>query len=67
MVVLKLSVLGMSGDHKGMPKVSSEVNSLPCCASLLVSVTCTAVVKSTYNLLAINSFYLWYSLYFRLE
>ena len=40
------------GDHKGMPKMYTEVNSLLCCASLLVSVTCTAIVKCIYYLIA---------------
>ena len=43
-------------NHKDMPNLTSEVNSLLCCASLLVSVTCTAVVKCIYNLIAISIF-----------
>ena len=44
MMVLSYTFLACT-DHKGMPKLTSEVNSLLHCASLLVSVTFTAVVK----------------------
>ena len=43
-------------DHKSMPKLTSEVKSILCCASLLGSVTCTAVVKCIYNVIAISIF-----------
>ena len=61
------------GNHEGMPKMYSEVSSLLCCASLLVSVTCIAVVKCIYNLIANSTFTcgihnnLYTSLYFKVE
>ena len=51
-------------DHKGMFKNTSEVNSLLCCASLLVVVAISRLLcysKCIYNLIASTSFYLWYS------
>ena len=56
MIVLTSYLFLICGDHKGMPKMYSEVNSLLCCANLLVAVTCTAVVKCIYNLIASNTF-----------
>ena len=47
-VYIGLGERPVCGDHKGMPKMYSEVNSLLCYASLLV---CTAVVKCIYNLI----------------
>ena len=45
MVLTVINLFLVYGDHKGMPKMYSEVNSLLRCASLLVSVTCTTLVK----------------------